>query len=277
MAAGEETTAGDAWRELVRVAARRSEPRAQAAARLEELASRAGAHAAELLALLAPVALGSPDRSLVLGQLGQTLDGRIATVRGESRFINGRENLTHLHRLRALVDVVVVGCGTVLADDPRLTVRHVDGASPARAVIDVHRRCPGRARVFAATGGRRLVLAAEPGPPPAPGVEVLTVPAARDGHLPPRALLGALAHAGLTRVLVEGGGYTVSAFLQAGCLDRLHACVAPVLLGSGRPGLELPAIDDLADALRPPTRIFRMGADVLFDCDLRSDRPGAAQ
>ena len=73
---------------------------------------------------------------VTVGQIGQSLDGRIATLSGHSRYINGSQGLCHLHRLRALVDAVVVGVGTALADDPQLTVRHVGGPSPARIVVD---------------------------------------------------------------------------------------------------------------------------------------------
>ena len=90
-----------------------------------------------LLALYHPLMIARHrDQSLCLGQLGQSLDGRIATASGHSHYINGRAALTHLHGLRALVDAVLVGVGTVAADDPRLTVRLVEGPSPARVVID---------------------------------------------------------------------------------------------------------------------------------------------
>jgi riboflavin biosynthesis pyrimidine reductase len=96
----------------------------------------------------------------------------------------------------------------------------------------------------------------------------------RDGKLDLRALLSELHRRGLFAVFVEGGGATVSAFLEAGLLDRLQIAVAPLVTGSGRPGLTLPARDEIAECLRPRHRVFRMGDDVLFDCDLRS--PAAA-
>lgn len=83
----------------------------------------------------------------------------------------------------------------------------------------------------------------------------------------PAAVLEWLAGAGCRRVLVEGGGLTVSRFVQAGAIDRLHLLVAPLLIGSGRPGLVLPPIDALDEALRPVCRQFRCGGDTLFDLD----------
>jgi riboflavin biosynthesis pyrimidine reductase len=97
---------------------------------------------------------------------------------------------------------------------------------------------------------------------------VLGVPAV-DGQLDLRVLRERLTERGLRALFVEGGGVTVSRFLQQEVLDRLHVAVAPLILGSGRHGLTLPVVGTLEEALRPRTRVFRMGADVLFDCDLR--------
>jgi riboflavin-specific deaminase-like protein len=209
--------------------------------------------------------------SFAIAQLGQSLDGRIATASGASHFINGPAALDHLHRLRAMVDAVVVGVGTVIADNCRLTVRRVAGRNPARVVIDPNGRLPAGMRVLADDGARRIVVRAAPGEAP-PGAEVLAVPAP-DGRLAPAAILAALAAAGLRRVLVEGGAATVSGFLAVGALDRLHVLVAPVILGSGQPGIVLPPIDDLAAAIRPKAMVYPLpGGDVLFDCNFRGVR-----
>ncbi|MGB8140872.1 MAG: dihydrofolate reductase family protein, partial [Pseudolabrys sp.] len=98
---------------------------------------------------------------MVVGQIGQSLDGRIATETGHSKYINGPAGLAHLHRLRALVDGVVVGVGTAIADDPQLTVRRVSGPQPVRVVIDPKGRLSTDARIFAADGVRRLLIVAQ--------------------------------------------------------------------------------------------------------------------
>ncbi len=208
---------------------------------------------------------------MVVGQLGQSLDGRIATPTGHSHYINGPAGLNHLHRLRALVDAVVVGVGTALADDPQLTVRRVAGPHPARVVIDPGGRLPAGARMFAPDGVRRLVLTAGSRPPLPDGIEVLEVPRT-GGQLAPAAILVALAAQGFRRVLIEGGANTVSRFLSAGCLDRLHIVVAPIVLGSGPSGLALPPIERADQALRVPISVHRLGDEVLFDCDLSAQR-----
>ncbi len=221
------------------------------------------------------------DRPFVVAQLGQSLDGRIATISGESRYINGPAALDHLHSLRAHVDAVVVGCSTVLADDPQLTVRRYPGGKhPARVVIDPNGRLDGTGKWLEADGIRRILVraAGEPGSDVAhgaaakAGVECLSV-ATQNGQLAPRSILDALFAAGMKRILIEGGANTIARFLDAECLDRLHVLVSPVLIGSGRAGIDLKPVADLALARRPVTHVHLLGGgDVLFDCDLSSCR-----
>jgi riboflavin-specific deaminase-like protein len=212
------------------------------------------------------------DDLVIVGQIGQSLDGRIATESGHSKYINGPAGLAHLHRLRALVDAVVIGVGTAIADNPQLTVRRVAGPQPARVVIDPKGRLGADARVFADNGARRLLITAQGSccAPPR-GVEVVALPAI-DGQLAPSAILAALAGCGMRRMLIEGGANTVSRFLAAGCLDRLHVMVAPIVLGAGGFGLTLPPLERADQAQRMPMAVHKMGDDVLFDCDLSAQR-----
>lgn len=218
------------------------------------------------------IAESDPARPMFVGQLGQSLDGRIATISGESHYINGEEGLDHLHRLRASVDAVLVGAGTVAADNPQLTVRRCAGRNPARVVIDPRGRLDTDARWLADDGARRILVTSSSVAPP-PGVERLAFPAAE--AIDPRAIVEALAGLGLRRVLVEGGARTISAFIDAGALDRLHLIVSSVIIGSGRTGVELQPLARLRDAMRPRTEVYRLGdSDFLFDCDLR--KPGGS-
>jgi riboflavin-specific deaminase-like protein len=216
--------------------------------------------------------MGTVDDLVIVGQIGQSLDGRIATETGHSKYINGPAGLVHLHRLRALVDAVVVGVGSAIADDPQLTVRRVAGPQPARVVIDPNGRLGADARMFADNGARRLLITAQ-GTRCAPpsGVEIIALPAV-DGHIAPSSIGTALAGCGLRRMLIEGGANTVSRFLVAGCLDRLHVIVAPIILGGGGPGLILPPLERADQALRMPIRVHKIEDDVLFDCDLSAQR-----
>jgi len=232
----------------------------------------------ELLNLYLPVCSASSANPITVGHLGQSLDGFIATPSGDSQFVTGNANIVHVHRMRALCDAVVVGAGTVAADDPQLTTRHVSGRNPLRVVLDAGRRLTPTFRVFTdraaptvyACGrsrvarGETLVGDAEiepidEGTPADEAAQVLRLLRAR----------------GCARVFIEGGGVTVSTFLQADLLDRLQIAIAPVLIGEGRPAIRLTPQDRLRDCLRPGYRVFRMGGDVLFDCDLHSPHAGA--
>lgn len=216
-----------------------------------------------------PILNASPDRPFVVAQLGQSLDGRVATATGESRWINGDAALDHLHRLRACVDAVVVGIGTVLADDPMLNVRRVAGCHPARVVIDPGGRLPNDARCLSHDGVRRIVVRASDQGAPS-GVEVIRV-GTGERMIHPSAIVEALFARGLKRLLIEGGGRTVSQFIDAGAVDRLHLLVAPLIIGSGKTGLDLLPINRLSEAPRPKARVHVLAdGDVLFDCDLRN-------
>ena len=224
----------------------------------------------EWLDLYLSMALASPERPLTVAHLGQSLDGRIATENGASCFVTGPENLTHLHRMRALCDAIVVGAATVECDDPRLTTRRVAGPNPVRVIIDPQRRLVADHGVFQDRAAPTLlVCAAERAVTPAPGgVKILGIPS-ENGRLNPREILRRLHGLGLYGIFIEGGGQTVSAFLEEGVLDRLQLTVAPLIIGSGRPGITLPPIQDLSQGLRPRHRRYLLGEDVLFDCRFR--------
>jgi riboflavin-specific deaminase-like protein len=223
--------------------------------------------------IFAPFASVPVDRLFIVAQLGQSLDGRIATLNGDSRWINGPSALDHLHRLRSHVDAVVVGIGTILADDPELTVRRVAGPQPTRVIIDPRGRLPAAARCLATGDSPCLVVTNNEQSMPE-GTELLVVKAPGP-HIDPADIADALFKRGLKKILVEGGATTISHFIDAGIVDRLHILIAPLILGSGVPGLSLNPISRLDQALRPEALVHVLdGGDVLFDCDLRHQRRG---
>jgi diaminohydroxyphosphoribosylaminopyrimidine deaminase/5-amino-6-(5-phosphoribosylamino)uracil reductase len=224
--------------------------------------------------IFGPLRHGRVDDLVVVGQCGQSIDARIATASGHSHYINGPDGLAHLHRLRAVVDAAVVGIGTVQADDPQLTVRRVAGPHPARVVIDPRGRLPPTAKLLADDGTRRLVLTCGDTQIALPaGVEVVRL-AASNGHIAPAAILTALAGCGFRRILIEGGANTLSRFIAAGCLDRLHVMIAPIILGSGAASVSLPEVARVDQALQAPMRPHVLGREVLLDCDLSAQRIG---
>lgn len=222
--------------------------------------------ATQLLDLYLPVCFASARQPLTLGHLGQSLDGRIATEGGASCYVTGPANITHLHRMRALCDVILVGATTIRNDNPRLTTRRVAGANPVRAILDTQLRLHRDFNVFQDDAAPTLIFCDKRITQKSVGqAQVIGVPT-QDDKLSLVAILEQLHQRGLYAVFIEGGGITVSRFLQAGLLDRLQVAVAPLLIGSGRPSITLPVIEDLNNGLRPRHRLFMMGDDVLFDC-----------
>ena len=229
---------------------------------------------AQMFDLYLPLACTAPGRRFIIAHLGQSLDGRIAPLAGCSAGLTGPENYDHMHRLRALVDAVIVGAGTVRADDPRLTVRRVPGNHPVRVVIDAEGRLGGGFRMVTDGVAPVIYCRAHDAAPHAhlpAHVQQLVIRRGTNG-LDLTALIAALAERGWSRLLVEGGGITVSRFLAQGCLDRLQITVAPVLLGAGRLGIDL--AEGLGEARRrPASRRYLQGRDVLFDLDVSSPCP----
>ena len=221
--------------------------------------------------LYLPICGATSTKPITVGHLGQSLDGFIATRAGDSQFVTGPENILHLHRMRALSDAVVVGAGTVAADDPLLTTRQVSGPNPLRVVFDPGHRLGDHYRIFSDAETPTLYACSDVhvrrGETRFGAADVLPLSCIGDTS-PVAQLLAALRARGCSRVFVEGGGVTVSAFLEAGLLDRLQMAVAPLIVGSGKPAIRLEPKDVLSDCQRPAYRVFRMGGDVLFDCDL---------
>jgi riboflavin-specific deaminase-like protein len=211
-------------------------------------------------------ALAQPAQAhSVVAQIGQSLDGRVATVSGDAQDVSGPDGLAHLHRMRALADAVVIGVKTALHDDPSMTVRLVEGTSPARVVIDPHGRLPATAKLLTDDTVRRVVIQTVDVSRP-DGVEVVRLP--RGDWISPQAIVGALRELGLNRLLIEGGGITIAQFLEADMLTRLHVAIAPLLIGAGPQGLTTSPIATLAQARRPKTSTYALGSDVVFDCML---------
>lgn len=192
-------------------------------------------------------------------KLATSLDGRIATADGESRWITGEAARLEGHRLRAGHDAILVGVETVLKDDPELTAR-LPGRSvdqPLRVVLDSRLRTPGTATL---AGENTLILTAVEAR--AVGSAQVRQVEAEDGRPSIPAVLKALKAAGVDSVLIEGGGQVAAAFLRAGAVDRLEWFRAPILLGGeGRPCVAALALAKLADA----PKFRRLGVEPVGD------------
>ena len=187
-------------------------------------------------------------------KLATSLDGRIATAGGESRWITGDAAREAVHRLRAAHDAVLIGVETALADDPELTVRlpGFEGPQPARVVLDSRQRLSPSSKL--ARTAREIptyvISVAPPNPAlAAAGVRVITVPAIGEDRPELRTVVEALADEGLSRLFVEGGGQVAGSFLRCRLVDALEWFRAPILIGGeGRPGVGALAVAALAEA-----------------------------
>jgi diaminohydroxyphosphoribosylaminopyrimidine deaminase/5-amino-6-(5-phosphoribosylamino)uracil reductase len=187
-------------------------------------------------------------------KLATSLDGRIATASGESRWITGEISRQAVHRLRADHDAVLVGAETALADDPELTVRlpGYNGRQPARVVLDSRQRLSPDCRLVRTARDIPTYVVAVGDPEPAlteAGVRVLTVRAVGEDRPELKSVLQALAAEGLSRLFVEGGGQVAGSFLRCGLVDALEWFRAPIVIGGeGRPAIGALAVATLVDA-----------------------------
>jgi 5-amino-6-(5-phosphoribosylamino)uracil reductase/diaminohydroxyphosphoribosylaminopyrimidine deaminase/5-amino-6-(5-phosphoribosylamino)uracil reductase len=216
------------------------------------------------------------NRPEVTVHYAQTLDGRIATRTGQSQWIGGEASLRFAHQLRAQHDAVMVGVGTVLADNPRLTVRLVEGRSPLRVVLDSTLRIPLDSTVLT-DGAAPTLIATTPRAPservdtlPRPGVDLLVIGEDEEGHVDLAELLTQLKDRGTRSVLLEGGRQLITTALRERLVDRLVVCISPLVLGSGIDAVGDLGVDRLAEALTFTDTCFsRLGDDIIFDGTIR--------
>ncbi len=219
------------------------------------------------------IATGLPFVSL---KAAMSLDGKIATASGESQWITGEKARVVAHRLRAEHDAILTGVETVLADDPRLTVRHLRGRNPRRIVADSRARTPSSARLLTVDTQPPIIAVTEAAPAErqealtAAGAEVWVLPA-REGRVDLEALLRRLAEEGVQRLLLEAGGTLTASALAAGLVDRVYFFIAPCLLGGAdaRTPVEGAGVQSLGErhCLRD-MHVRRIGDDLLVIGDV---------
>lgn len=204
----------------------------------------------------------------------QTLDGRIATRSGDSQWIGGPESLRLAHQLRATHDAVLVGVGTVIADNPRLTTRLVEGRSPLRVVADSRLRIPLGSNILQDGAAPTLVVTtnrsdrAEREKVEGTGAQVAVARAHADGRVDIADLVQLLAARGIQSLLVEGGAGVITSTLRSGLCNRLVVCIAPRVLGSGIEAVGDLGISRLRDAIKlTNVSATRCGEDLIFDAE----------
>jgi 3,4-dihydroxy 2-butanone 4-phosphate synthase/GTP cyclohydrolase II len=219
----------------------------------------------------APGPNGHHARPAVTVHYAQTIDGRIAARTGDAHWVSGESSLQLAHELRASHDAVLVGIGTVLADDPTLTVRLVEGPSPIRVIVDSTLRIPVSAKVLA-DRTVRTIIATTPAATEerarairAAGGEILRAHADDDGTVDLADLLRRLRGIGIGSLLIEGGRGIITSALRDHVVDRLTVCIAPKVIGEGVAAVGDLHIDYLREALTfARARFVTCGEDLIF-------------
>ena len=226
----------------------------------------------DVMALLGAVRPRS-DRPFVVLKYAQTLDGRIATSTGDSKWISGEPERRMSHALRAACDGVMVGVGTVIRDDPELTVRMVSGASPMRVVLDTSLRIPADAKILGPEAMTTVITTERSDPDRraelrARGIRVEVV-AERGGRVSIPAAFEVLRTSGTESVLVEGGSDVITALLAERLVDRIIVGIAPIVIGAGTQAVNSLGVQRIAEGIRLENRsIVPVGDDVLLAWDV---------
>ena len=210
---------------------------------------------------------------LVTLKFAQTIDGRIATAAGSSQWISSERFKPLAHKLRATNDAVMVGVGTVLADDPQLTVRTVKGRNPVRVILDSGLRIPLDSKVLGNQEAAPTIIATTPHADETKlsrlrqmGLEVLAIPTDGEGKVDLRHLLSALGKRGISSVLVEGGSSVITSLLRQGSADKLVIAIAPKIMGKGIEAVGELNISDVNQSLKLSfARIHRVGEDLVIE------------
>ncbi len=213
-------------------------------------------------------------RPMVSLKVAMSMDARIATRTGDARWLSGKEARRWAHQMRDQVDAILVGANTVIADNPALNVRHVEGQDPLRFVLDSHLRTPLDAQLYQpplASGTCVCTLESTTHPKAQKlqeqGVSLLSLPADSQGHVDIQALLQQLHRQEIQQLLVEGGGTVHGNFLQARLVDRIYLVLTPWLVGAdGRPAFRFTGPALLADAMQLKEMTTKpLGADILLE------------
>jgi riboflavin-specific deaminase-like protein len=213
-----------------------------------------------LPAALAPYFAKKLGRSISVAHLAQSLDGKIATQEGDSKWISNEENLVHAHRMRAFCDGIMVGTKTLELDRPQLTVRRVQGKNPTRIVLG--NSSPDMSSII--TSGQQVIRISSNQFKSDDQITDIRMHET-GGRIPCQDILEKLFQNGIFSVYVEGGAITVSNFIQDKAVDILQIHIAPIILGSGKPAIELPYIGRIAHAIQfNDFRIQEMGDTIMF-------------
>ena len=221
----------------------------------------------ELFNIFLPIILNKSKEPYIIGHLAQTLDGYIATQAGESKYISCRENIEHIHRLRAISDIIIVGSKTVLLDNPKLTTRMVEGSNPLRMVLNSKNNLNNNLNIFAHKdrNGFKVINKNEQ----TKMNNIFSLPAYKKGFKISD-IIKLIKKLNKRIVFIEGGGSTISSFYSNQYLNKLHLCISPIIIGDGRSSFILEKKPSIKDFKDHKISYYKMGSDILCDIDLSS-------
>lgn len=201
------------------------------------------------------------NRTIAIAHFAQSLDGKIATFSGDSKWIGNEENLKHAHRMRALTDGIMIGSGTLRNDQPRLNVRLVEGDNPKRIVIGKLNQSDCQCLVN--TSPEPVLILSDEKNQNEGSLQFIALPA-HDSYINCQSILRCLFQQGIHTVYIEGGAVTTSNFLKDGAIDIFQLHLSPQIFGSGKQGIELPQIQQVKEAIRFENFSFEPVGDTMM-------------
>ena len=201
-------------------------------------------------------------KKFYIGQIGQSLDGKIALLNGNSHYINDKNSISYLHSLRSICDAVVVGVNTIRKDDPLLTTRAIKGPNPQRIIIDPSLKLTNKYKVFK-DGMPNIIFTHSKLNKKFNNTQIYQLPERNFTNL----IYQNINRLGYKLVLVEGGSKTISKFLENRLLNIMQFIIAPTIIGSGINSINIEPITNLKNVIRTKNNIFKFGKEIIVSLE----------
>ena len=201
-------------------------------------------------------------KKFYIGQIGQSLDGKIALLNGNSHYINDKNSISYLHSLRSICDAVVVGVNTIRKDDPLLTTRAIKGPNPQRIIIDPSLKLTNKYKVFK-DGMPNIIFTHSKLNKKFNNTQIYKLPERNFTNL----IYQNINRLGYKLVLVEGGSKTISKFLENKLLDIMQFIIAPTIIGSGINSINIEPITNLKNVIRTKNNIYKFGKEIIVSLE----------
>ena len=217
----------------------------------------------ECFEILAPILINK--KKILFGQIGQSLDGKIALNNGNSHYINEKDSITYLHCLRSISDAVLVGVNTIIKDDPLLTTRKIIGSNPIRIIIDPSLKLTNKYKIFK-DNNTNIIFCNTSSKKQLKNSVIITFPKKNFT----KNIYKYLKSMSLNNILIEGGPTTLSKFIDLKLLNIMQFIISPTLIGSGIDSLKLKPITNLNKAIRVKNTISKLGKEIIVTLDFNS-------